>query len=88
MIFLIIGLISFNKKLAIGLASNADTVAIVAIVAVVVAASRGGRYLTAASPNGFSGSTIVIHLPLTSICFFSHNGLDDLTFSVCAVATD
>tara|TARA_B100000405_G_scaffold284717_1_gene231068 strand:+ start:406 stop:561 length:156 start_codon:yes stop_codon:yes gene_type:complete len=49
MIFLIIGLISFNRKLATGFATKAETVATVAIVAVVVAASRGGKYLLATS---------------------------------------
>ena len=45
MIFLIAGLISFSNQFAIGLASSADTVAVVAITAVVVTDSRGGRYL-------------------------------------------
>jgi hypothetical protein len=44
MIFLTIGLISFNRKSDIGLANNAETVAMIAIVAVVVAASSGGKY--------------------------------------------
>ena len=46
MIFLIAGLISLSSQLAIGLASSAETVATVAIAAVVVAASRGGRLPT------------------------------------------
>ena len=72
MIFLIIGLISFNRKSATGFATKAETVAIVAIVAVVVAASSGGRYLAAASAILFSGWTSLMHLPFLMISFCWH----------------
>tara|TARA_Y100001938_G_scaffold131165_1_gene187968 strand:+ start:15928 stop:16305 length:378 start_codon:yes stop_codon:yes gene_type:complete len=75
MIFLIAGLISFRSQLAIGLANRADTVATVAIAAVVVAASRGGRYLPPIVNSWGSGLTIVMHSPSRRISSSSHCGL-------------
>ena len=63
MIFLIAGLINFSSQFAIGLASSADTVAVVAITAVVVTASRGGRYLPPIVNSWGTDLTIVMHSP-------------------------
>tara|TARA_B100000035_G_scaffold269420_1_gene243294 strand:+ start:917 stop:1120 length:204 start_codon:yes stop_codon:yes gene_type:complete len=67
MIFLIMGLINLSRKSAMGLATSADTVATVAIAAVVVAASKGGKYFAAASAILFSGWTSSTHFPLCRI---------------------
>jgi hypothetical protein len=88
MIFLIIGLISFNRKSAAGLASSADTVAMVAIVAVVVAASRGGRYFSATwTMTGVAGCSTAMHSPSFRNSSSSHRGLDAAllleVFAVC-----
>ena len=75
MIFFIAGLISFSNQFAIGLASSADTVAVVAITAVVVTASRGGRYLPPIVNFWGSGLTIVMHSPARRISSSLHWGL-------------
>jgi len=77
MIFLIIGLISLSRKSATGFASSADTVAMVAIVAVVVAASSGGRYLVATSRiTGVTGCSIAMHSPSFRYSSSLHSGFD------------
>tara|TARA_B100000212_G_scaffold340923_1_gene322717 strand:- start:2674 stop:2937 length:264 start_codon:yes stop_codon:yes gene_type:complete len=83
MIFLIIGLINFSRKSATGLATRADTVATVAIVAVVVTASSGGRYCSATwAITGMSGLTSFMHLPSRKNSSCSHRGFEDAIASL------